>query len=385
MEYNLYKISNMPQPKKYITPIKYKNKAYGNERRINYYKEILHKETEFPKPVEYEDIDKAMFEFTEKEVSIVADGDNVPTFKLYSNQRFSEYSQTWKHTDEKGNLLLNFKTISRDNNPKTGDNQGGLWNIPGDRFYTMSIRTVLDENGTEHYEIYSMKQPYCIDLMYRINFITDKMSLLNEFNTIMNKLFKARQCYIRPNGHFMPMTIDSVNDESNYAIDDRKFFTQSFVIKVMAYIINKDDFKIEKKPKRVMLFAEGDSLRPKPVINIEEYDDVYENKSLDLTINFDEYHDKVEFMIDTDMVVEKIDSQNIRKIRLWVNDVPYFIDKGFSVKNGDKILIKIRQYDINAKSSIILNGYDPNNIYQKDNVPENVSEEETKSESIIVE
>ena len=68
-----------------------------------------------------------------------------------------------------------------------------------------------------------------------------------------------------------------------------------------------------------------------------------------------------------------------------MNDVPYFIDKGFSVKNGDKILIKIRQYDINAKSSIILNGYDPNNIYQKDNVPENVSEEETKSESIIVE
>lgn len=375
----------MRQPKKYITPIKYRNNAYGNERRINYNKEIFRKQTEFPKPLEYEDIDKAMFEFTEKEVSIVADGELAPTFKLYSNQRFSEYSQNWKHTDNKGNLLLNFKTISRDNNPKTGDNQGGLWNIPGNRYYTMSIRTVLDDNGTEHYEIYSMKQPYSVDLMYRINFVTDKMSLLNEFNIKLNDLFKSRQCYIRPNGHFIPMVIDSINDESTYTIDDRKFFTQSFVVKVMAYIINKDDFKVEKKPKRVVMFMEGDSARPKPLVNIEEYDDVYANKTLDLTINFEEYHDKVEFTIDTDMVIEKIDSQNIRKIRLWVNGTPYFIDKGFSVKNGDKILVKIRQYDANDKSSIIFTGYDPNNMYQKNNVPENVGEEETKSESITVE
>lgn len=375
----------MQIPKKYITPIKYKNKAYGNERRMNYYKEIMRKETEFPKPVEYEDIDKAMFEFTDKTIDMVCDGEKIPTFKLYSNQRFSEYSQNWKHTDDKGNLLLNFKTISRDNNPKIGDNQGGLWNIPGDKFFTMSIRTVLDDNGTESYEIYSMKQPYSIDLMYHINFITDKMSLLNEFNAKINKLFQARQCYIRPNEHFMPMVIDSVNDETSYAIDDRKFFTQSFVIKVMAYIINKDDFKIEKKPKRIMLFMEGDTFRPKPLVNIEEYDDIYANKALDLTIDFEEYHDKVEFEIDTDMVIEKIDKENIRKIRLWVNNTPYFIDKGFMVKNGDKILIKIKQYDINSKSSIVFTGYNPNEIYRKDYTPENVSDEQTKSESITVE
>ena len=76
------------------------------------------------------------------------------------------------YSDENGNLLLNFKTVSRDNNPETGDNQGGLWNIPGDRYYTLSIRNVMDDNGTEHYEIYSMKQPFAVDLMYRINFIT---------------------------------------------------------------------------------------------------------------------------------------------------------------------------------------------------------------------
>ena len=37
------------QPKKYITPIKYREKAFGLERRENYTKEIMHNEPYFPK------------------------------------------------------------------------------------------------------------------------------------------------------------------------------------------------------------------------------------------------------------------------------------------------------------------------------------------------
>lgn len=170
----------------------------------------MHNEPYFPKPLEYEDIDKAVLEFVDTKIDIEFDGKKIPTFTWYSNQRFNEYSQSWQHTDENGNLLLNFKTVSRDNNPETGDNQGGLWNIPGDRYYTLRIRNVMDDNGTEHYEIYSMKQPFAVDLMYRINFITDKFAMLNVFNQKINKLFSARQCYIRPNDHFIPMVIDSV-------------------------------------------------------------------------------------------------------------------------------------------------------------------------------
>lgn len=77
----------------------------------------------------------------------------------------------------------------------------------------------------------------------------------------------------------------------------------------MAYIINKDDFKVEKKPKRIMLFGDSDTNKSKPKIDIIEYDDVYENKSLELSIDFEEYHDKVEFTIDTDMVIETIEKQ----------------------------------------------------------------------------
>ena len=373
------------QPKRNFTPIKFKDKAYGTERRRNFAKEILHKETELPKPLNYEDIDAAFEAFANEMVAKFND-EIFPVFTLYSNQRFSEYSQTWEHDDEDGNPIQNFITVNRDSNPKPGSNQGELWNIPGDRYYTMLIKDVLDDNGTESYEIYSMKQPYAVDLTYRINFMTVTYEKINKFNNRINELFKARQCYIRPNGHFIPMVVEEVNDETTYSIDDRKFFLQSIGIKVSAYIINKSDFKVERKPKRIMMFMEGDTKRPSPTVDIDEYENnSLEYRSIDLTIGLESYHDKVEFEIDTDMNVTSIEKTNIRNLRVFVNDTLYYVDKGFKLKNGDNIKIKVRKCDVSAKSQIILRGYNPNEVYDSDNVPEKVSDESVKHEDIIIE
>ena len=44
------------------------------------------------------------------------------------------------------------------------------------------------------------------------------------------------------------MTLDGVQDESNYQIDDRQFYGQSYNIKVMAYIITEEDYRVEQIP-----------------------------------------------------------------------------------------------------------------------------------------
>ena len=51
------------QPKKYIQPIRYSGIPFGNEVRKSYQKTILDKAPIIPKPLEYEDIDKAFFYF----------------------------------------------------------------------------------------------------------------------------------------------------------------------------------------------------------------------------------------------------------------------------------------------------------------------------------
>ena len=374
------------QPKKSITPIKFRNKTYGTERRRDMAREILYKETEFPKPLNYDDIDFAFEEFVKESVAKF-ENTAYPVFTLYSNQRFSEYTQNWQHTDEEGNLLLNFVTVNRDNNPKPGSNQGELWNIPGNRYYTMLVKDVLDDNGTESYEVYSMKQPYAVDLTYRINFMTSTYENINAFNNHINDLFKARQMYIRPNGHYIPMIVEEVNDETSYSIDERRFFLQSIGIKVMAYIINKEDFKIEKKPKRIMMFMEGDTKRPSPTVDIDEYttDNPLKYLALDLTVGLESYHDKVEFDIDTDMNIETIERENIRSMRIFVNDTMYFTDKGFKLKNGDNVKIKVNKFDDADTAKIVFKGYNPNVTYNSEYVPEKASDEVVKQESITVE
>ena len=77
------------QPKKNITKINKKQVPFGKQVRLGYQKKILDKSVVFPKPLEYDDIDKAVFEFVENEIDIAVDGEKVPTYTLYSNQRFS--------------------------------------------------------------------------------------------------------------------------------------------------------------------------------------------------------------------------------------------------------------------------------------------------------
>ena len=374
------------QPKKNLTlPNRYKEKR-GNMIRKDYQNRILEKAPIFPKPLEYDDIDKAVFDFVDTTIDITIDGKLIPTYTLYSNQRFSEYTQMWEHCDENGNLYLNFKTINREKNPSFGGNQGKLWNIPGHRKYTLLQRQLLDDNGTESYEIYTMQQPYAVDLSYTISFITTTVDNLNKFNQKINKLFSARQCYIRPNGHYIPMIIEEISDETSYSISDRKFFVQTVTISLMAYIIEPEDFEVKKYPKRINQMLEGDEFKKNAAcVEIEESDEPMKNKSLNVNIILDPYHTKVAFTFDTEMIITNIITENVRTMRVMVNDDLYYIDKGFKLHNEDNVRIKIVAIEDEKETKIVFVGYDPNSFYENGVVPEKVYDEKTQHEDINIE
>ena len=342
-------------PKKNLKSVRLNDTPYGNAERIGNTLNILKEGTEFPKAVNYEDIDISFKEFVVEDIAKQMKTALFPVYTLYSD-------------------------------PKSGNNQGGYWNIPGNRKYPMLIRDVLDDNGTESYEVFSMKQPFCVDLSYRINVMTITYENINRFNNIINDVFKSRQHYIRPNGHAMPIVVDSINDQTEYGVQDKRFFVQSVTVNVMAYIINEEDYSIQRFPKRIIISGIGDSKRPKPTVDIEEDEDNgVRNKKLDVTMSFPPYEEYVTFTIDTDMNIETINTDNIRNYRISVNGTPYFVKKGFKVKENDEIKVKISKYDITETSTMTFNGYDPNETYIEGYTPEDVREEQTKSESIIVE
>ena len=372
------------QPKKNITQIiKYKA-IEGNLVRKQYQNTILEKAPIFPKPLEYDDIDNAVFNFVEKEIDITVNGKLVPTYTLYSNQRFSEYTQMWEHSDEFGNLYLDFKTLNREKNPNFGENQGKLWNIPGERKYTVLYQQALEENGTECYEIYTMKQPYAVDLVYTIGFITTTLENINQFNQKINKLFASRQHYIRPNGHFIPMVIDEISDETAYSISDRKFYVQTVTIKLMAYIIEPEDFEVKKYPKRKNVMMYGDKFRKNTCVEIEEEDNPMKNKALTVSITFNPYHNKTEFVFDTDMVIENVVTENVRNLRVMVNGTLYYTEKNFKLKDNDEVRVQIKPIVYDKECKVKFVGYEENVFYDFSETPEKVFDEPITSEEIEI-
>lgn len=361
--------------KKYLNHIEIRRPAEGKERQQELSKEIISKGTFLPKTVEYADIDNEFKRWVEDELRITYNGQLFPTMVLYSNQRFTEYSQTWKYTDSNKNLILNFKTITRDNNPQYGKIQNGLWNIPGNRFYTMKRQIVLDDNGSESLVYLKVKQPMAIDLLYKLSIFTTNIQAINEFNEIVNDQFKARQAYIRPNGHYMPMVLESITDKSAYEISDRQFYSQTYNIKVMGYILREGDMRVDERPlKRGVKFGAYLN-KTKASVEIEEPDpcnpyERYEYQPTRLIIDFPKCVKTVEFSeLGQDFVITSATSENVSEYKIYVNDELMGPEFPIGIKDNENVRILIHFRSPMFPAKLVLEGYDPSNAIDKEAEP----------------
>lgn len=392
------------QPKPYFDKIRLKNNTIGNARRLGMTYMMLENAPNFPLSVEYDDIDKEMLKWVENELDITFEGVRLPTFKLYSNQRIGEYSQSWEHLDSHGNLIMNFKTLTRENNPKQGKSQGEYFNIPGNRDYPMFIVPTLQKNGTEAYDLYTMKQPLSVDFMYTVGIITNKYELINQMNMLVLDRFKALEVYISPNNHPMPLKLDGVSDESEYALDDRKYYSQTYTINLKAYIIRKEDYKVERIPSRTIVMMEGDiesSKRKrykKSIVSviedenetnkcIEEENDKFYFKPIEVKVDIPMCDRKAEFVFDTNFQIEDIELKNVCKLDVFVNgELIDFNDEDTDARwvEGDEIKVSICRNDLFKDSSIIFKGCDFLTKYRRDYDVESELDNEQKEEVIIV-
>jgi hypothetical protein len=353
------------------------------EQRLSYVKEILKDSTFLPKTVVYKDIDETFVKWAEDELKMVFEGNELPTYALFSNQRYSEYMQMWETMDDNNNLLLNFKVITRENNPKGGNLYTGAGIIPTTTKYLMNRVEALNDQGEMCSVEYRMAQPMAVDLNYKITLVTNKYELLNKFNMMMLDKFSSLHAYIYPNGHPMPMKLKNISDESDYTVDDRQYFAQTYDITLMAYIITEKDFDIEVKPVVSLRCIGGDIQKRKPQVEIEEFEIIntcpektkerYYNQPLKINISFQQCGNmRCEFTIDCNMTFTNYEGDNIRSCIIKVNDEPIVLNNNkVSVKENDVINIKITKINNSKSSRLIINGYNDDIIYdRKDDIVE---------------
>lgn len=368
------------------TKLRLKEDPTPIEVRKRFVKDILNDSTFFPKTVGYKDIDESFKEWVEEELRVVFEDEVVPTYALFSNQRFTEYMQMWENVDENRNVKMNFKVITRDNNPKERSMYAKAGNIPNNNKFLMKRVEALNDQGKTCYVDYRMAQPLTIDLSYRLTLVTNKYELMNEFNTIVNSKFRSIQSYLFVNGHPMPMKLNNISDDSDYTADDRQYFSQTFEINLSGYILTKDDFEVTVNPVVTLsrIGFEGVKDRKKANVEIEEIDicpidmeSDYYNQPMKLSINFETCDSTTRsFVIDTDMIVTGHSSDNIRVCKLMINGESIKITDIENFKENDEISVSIKPINPNRGCLFVIEGYNPDVFYNKDNyIPESILDE----------
>jgi hypothetical protein len=281
---------------------------------------------------------------------------------------------------------MNFKTITRENNPKAGSLIGQTRNIPGERTYLMKRVPARDRNDRPYFIDYRVKQPFTVDLVYTVSVVTSKYELLNDFNMMINDKFKAINCYIRPNGHFIPMKLTDISDESEYSIDNRQFYSQSYLITVMAYIITRDSYEVVETPM-LRLYSFEESGKKKSFAQIQEMSETCDYKEKELietdvpvviTVHVSECASDYKFKLDCPFESTSSYTNNIRYYKASVNgeeSVPFMFNEPVKLNNGDEIvidgIIRERMRD-NEPSEIIISGITRYESYEEREYPEEI-------------
>ena len=251
-----------------------------------------------------------------------------------------------------------------------------------------------------------MKQPFAVDLIYKVSVFTNKFELLNEFNTIVNDRFKAITAYIRPNGHYISMRLNDISDDSEYSINDRQYYSQSYNITVRAYIITEDSFIVHEVPRLAFIGFDlegegsyanidvGGRHEPADIHTIlTETDECIDDKPYgyrdgSINIRIDPCDNNLTFNLDVDFLMKAnmSFSKNARYYKVKVNGdevaeaVGGNIANDIEFHNGDQIKIcKVIKKRESQPVEIVFNGYVKDDIVSKHD-----PDDEQYKEEIIV-
>jgi hypothetical protein len=330
----------MATPKGYRKKLNLNNPKIGMERRKEILDEATVNTTNLPKGVMIEDMDSEFIEFANSDMSITIDGQKVPVIFL-SLQRWTEFAKSWQTMDEFNNLKLPFITIVRNPDIQQGENQSGYFNIPGRQNWTYLRvpNNKYGKDGSQGIDIYKIPQPVAVDVTYEVRFFSNKMRDLNETHRIIQKLFQSRQHYITPNGHYMPLHLENVSDESEINdINSRRYYVQMFEMKLLGYILDENDFEVSPAITRILLMNEiATKQQPRFRVKTNKLD-----KTINITIvSKPNSTDEVEFTSQYDSRYDEIQLiSNVNDVTMFVNGIQV-TSFPIMVKQGDRIRLVI--------------------------------------------
>lgn len=238
--------------------LNYGQDSYGKKRQDAWLEDMNKPTGYLPQGISIKDIDEVFKDMVSNDLSPIVKlkrqggvvEEPMPVIFM-TMQRWSEFTKTWDMTlDEFKDITLPFITINRNNDIQVGTNQQGYYNIAGRRNW-IYVDVPTYEGGRRGVDKYKIPQPTSIDLTYEVRVFTTRINDQNKASEKIHTDFNALQKYIVVKGNPMPVKLESIVDESQLDLEERKFFISTYEMVVQGYILNEDDFEVVASVNRI--------------------------------------------------------------------------------------------------------------------------------------
>jgi len=329
----------MGLPKKIKKSMPLEPQLFGPSRRQELLDKINEHGTFLPKSILHEDLDRGFLDFVKKELRVVVDGKVVPVVDiLITTQNWAQFTQTWNINDLDKNVSVPVITTVRNPEVKYGSLPSLQYTIPNRRQYFYAMVPTW-QNGRNGYDVYTIPQPVPVDIKFSIKIICNRMRELNALNKVVIEKFSSRQAYTVIKGHYIPIIMDDLQDESVTEIEKRKYYIQSYNFTMMGFLIDENEFEIKPAISRTLALIETEQKtkrlkKPKnDLISLSN-----EKVIIDFPVGVTDYTQTYEYSSDLYM----LGSNNISSYQIFVNGLLY----GTNLFNSPNSKIQLNTNDV---------------------------------------
>ena len=175
----------------------------------------------------------------------------------------------------------------------------------------------------------------------------------------------------------MPMKLDDIGDQSEYNIDNRKYYSQKYAITLKGYILREEDMKVEKMPTRWKPTISVIGVKPiikktddtevavdyREICEEEVEETRYTYRNVSILMKTGLCNKPIEFVYNADteeseFVIKGVKTDNIDKFELFINDEVADFDDDVRIMNGDNVKVTYYRKDIMLNAEIQMFGYD---------------------------
>lgn len=212
--------------------------------------------TFLPKSLLHADLDRGFLDFVKDDLKVVVEGKTIPTVDIIlTTQNWAQFTETRNFQNIDKNSEPPFITVVRVPEVKFGSNPALLYNIPNRKQYFYAQVPTWDgqRNGMD---IYTIPQPVPVDITYSVKIICNRMRELNKLNQVILEKFASKQAYAVIKGHYIPIVMGNITDESVFDVEKRKFYIQTYEFTMLGFLIDEDDFQVSPAITRILQVVE---------------------------------------------------------------------------------------------------------------------------------